>query len=73
MIFFDDVGNNPDDTLLFYYSGHGVPDVDGDIYLASSDTDPDKPYRRGFSLILANILKIMAFNILISDLLGLRT
>ena len=25
------------------------PDVDGDIYLASSDTDPDKPYRRGFS------------------------
>jgi hypothetical protein len=49
MIFFDDVGNNPDDTLLFYYSGHGVPDVDGDIYLASSDTDPDKPYRRGFS------------------------
>ena len=47
--FFDDVRNNPDDTLLFYYSGHGVPDVDGDIYLASSDTDPDKPYRRGFS------------------------
>ena len=47
--FFDDVRNSPDDTLLFYYSGHGVPDVDGDIYLASSDTDPDKPYRRGFS------------------------
>jgi hypothetical protein len=48
--FFDDVKNSPDDTLLFYYSGHGVPDVDGDMYLASSDTDPDKPYRRGFSL-----------------------
>ena len=47
--FFDDIRNIPDDTLLFYYSGHGVPDVDGDMYLASSDTDPDKPYRRGFS------------------------
>ena len=47
--FFDNINNNLDDTLLFYYSGHGVPDDDGDIYLASSDTDPDKPYRRGFS------------------------
>jgi hypothetical protein len=47
--FFDDRRNIPDDTLLFYYSGHGVPDIDGDVYLASSDTDPDKPYRRGFS------------------------
>ena len=47
--FFDDVRNNPDDTLLFYYSGHGVFDIDGDVYLASSDTDPDEPYRRGFS------------------------
>jgi hypothetical protein len=47
--FFDDVRNNLDDTLLFYYSGHGVPDVDGDMYLASSETDPDKPYKRGFS------------------------
>jgi Caspase domain len=47
--FFDDVNNNPDDILLFYYSGHGVPDVDGDTYLASSDLDPDKPYRKGFS------------------------
>ncbi len=25
------------------------PDVDRDIYLASSDIDPDKPYGRGFS------------------------
>ena len=47
--FFDDKRDNPDDTLLFYYSGHGVPGDDGNIYLASSDTDPDKPYRRGFS------------------------
>jgi len=47
--FFDNKRDNPDDTLLFYYSGHGVPGDDGNIYLASSDTDPDKPYRRGFS------------------------
>jgi tetratricopeptide (TPR) repeat protein len=47
--FFDDKRNNLDDTLVFYYSGHGVPDVDGEMYLASSDTDSDKPYRRGFS------------------------
>jgi hypothetical protein len=47
--FFDDRRNSLDDTLVFYYSGHGVPDVDGEMYLASSDTDPDKPYRRGFS------------------------
>ena len=47
--FFDDKRNNLDDTLVFYYSGHGVPDVDGEMYLASSDAEPDKPYRRGFS------------------------
>ena len=47
--FFDDKRNNLDDTLVFYYSGHGVPGDDGDMYLASSDTDPDRPYRRGFS------------------------
>jgi uncharacterized caspase-like protein len=62
---FDNVNNNIDDTLVFYYSGHGVIvltkyilhqlkyivynfSVD-EVYLASSDTDPDKPYRRGFS------------------------
>jgi uncharacterized protein YjbI with pentapeptide repeats len=47
--FFSDIKSNPDDTLLFYYSGHGVPDIDGDIYLASSDINPNEPYRRGFS------------------------
>jgi hypothetical protein len=30
----------PQDTLLMYFSGHGVPDVDGDIYLATSETEP---------------------------------
>ena len=37
------------DTLLFYYSGHGVPDSDGNVYLASTEIDPDVPIKRGFS------------------------
>jgi hypothetical protein len=41
-------GNSSDDTLLFYFSGHGVLDFD-EVYLASSDTDPDEPYKRGYS------------------------
>jgi hypothetical protein len=47
--FFDNSNTKADDTLLFYYSGHGVPDTDGDVYLATSEIDPDSPYRRGFS------------------------
>ena len=34
--FFSDK-NQADVTLLFYYSGHGVSDFDGNTYLASSD------------------------------------
>jgi hypothetical protein len=38
------------DTLLFYYSGHGIPDSSGnDNYLASSEIDPDRPDYRGVS------------------------
>jgi uncharacterized caspase-like protein len=47
--FFTDVNTKAEDTLLFYYSGHGIPDVDGDIYLASSEIDPDAPFINGFS------------------------
>ncbi|HXX97362.1 MAG TPA: caspase family protein [Candidatus Bathyarchaeia archaeon] len=49
--FFVNSRNAPDDTLLFYYSGYVVPDVYGDVYLASSDIDFDNPYRGGFSFV----------------------
>ncbi len=29
---------SPDDTALFYYSGHGIEDIEGNLYLAASDT-----------------------------------
>ncbi|SEA44449.1 caspase family protein [Rubrimonas cliftonensis] len=34
---------HPDDTVLLYYSGHGVRDAHGDLYLALPRTDPDDP------------------------------
>jgi tetratricopeptide (TPR) repeat protein len=36
------------DTLLFYFSGHGVPGKD-DFFLSSSNIDQSKPKMRGFS------------------------
>jgi V8-like Glu-specific endopeptidase len=46
--FFDPDNSTTDDILLFYYSGHGAPGA-GNIYIASSEIDPDKPNRKGFS------------------------
>lgn len=31
--FFTSESIKPEDTLLFYYSGHGIPDSDGDVYI----------------------------------------
>lgn len=45
--FYDDMIKSTD-TLLFYFSGHAVQDID-DTYFASTDIDPDVPQRRGFS------------------------
>jgi hypothetical protein len=45
MNFFHKTGST--DTLLFYFSGHGVPDQYGDTYLATSDIDPDNPMYKG--------------------------
>jgi len=46
--FFKDDDIKSDDTILFYFSGHGVPG-EGDFFLASSNIDPRKPKMRGFS------------------------
>ena len=45
--FFDNPTITPKDTLLFYFSGYCVPDGYGDIFVASSEIDPDNPLRRG--------------------------
>jgi tetratricopeptide (TPR) repeat protein len=47
--FFTDINTKSEDVLLFYYSGHGVPDVNGDVFLASSEINHDAPFRKGFS------------------------
>ena len=47
--FFTDESNQPDDTLVFYYSGHGVPDKFGKTFLAPSDMDSEHPFMTGFS------------------------
>ena len=43
----DDVGSN--DTLLLYYSGHGVPFGRNDYYFVTSETRDDKPDVDGYS------------------------
>ena len=45
--FFTNDNVKPTDMLLFYYSGHGVPDHEGDVFLATSETDPLRPSKRG--------------------------
>ncbi len=47
--FFDNASTQADETLVFYFSGHGIPAPDGDMCFASSEINPDDPYRRGFS------------------------
>ena len=46
--FFDNSSALGNQTLLFYFSGHGVL-FEGDMCLASSEINPDEPYRKGFS------------------------
>jgi hypothetical protein len=46
--FFRNRNVNPKDTLLLYYSGHGVLDAYGDHNLAPSELDPFEPDSKGF-------------------------
>jgi tetratricopeptide (TPR) repeat protein len=46
--FFRDQNIKSKDTLLMYFSGHGIPDGRGDHYLATSEIDPYLPEKRGF-------------------------
>jgi tetratricopeptide (TPR) repeat protein len=46
--FFGDDDIKSDDTLLFYFSGHGVPSKN-DFFLASSNIEPKTPKINGFS------------------------
>ena len=49
---------NSEDTLLFYYSGHGTPSGEGDYYFVTSETDYQKPDVDGFDYdILTKISK----------------
>ena len=45
--FFQDPNTKSKDTLVMYFSGHGIPDGRGSHYLASSDIEPSVPARRG--------------------------
>jgi uncharacterized caspase-like protein len=36
--------------LLFYFSGHGIPSQDGEVYLAMLQVDPKDPLIEGFRL-----------------------
>jgi uncharacterized caspase-like protein len=47
--FFSDPVIHPKDTILFYFSGHGVLGDDGEHYLSTSEIDPNRPRKRGFS------------------------
>ncbi|MDF3820342.1 caspase family protein [Leptospira sp. 96542] len=41
---------NPEDFLIFYFSGHGVVDYNEKVYLLAEDADPKRPFETGISL-----------------------
>jgi hypothetical protein len=55
--FFTEENIKSQDLLLFYYSGHGIPDVDDDVFLASSEINPIQPFRKGF--LFSELTKMM--------------
>ncbi|MFX0199454.1 MAG: caspase domain-containing protein [Candidatus Hodarchaeota archaeon] len=49
----------PSHTLLFYFSGHGIPGLN-DVFLSTPHVDPKRPRARGFSL--SELTKCMALS-----------
>jgi uncharacterized protein YjbI with pentapeptide repeats len=47
--FLTDRSINHKEKLIFYFSGHCIPSDDGEIFLGSSEIDPDIPWLRGLS------------------------
>ena len=56
--FFRDPGIKSKDTLLFYFSGHGVLDNNGNNYFATSNIDPILPYDKGIPFDFLNTLLV---------------
>lgn len=44
-------GRAPADTVLLYYSGHGLPDIHRNFYLSARTTDPGRLRRNGVSSV----------------------
>jgi len=40
----------PQDLLLFYFSGHGIIEDKDNHYLATSDSDPKRPWEKAYSI-----------------------
>ncbi|MEO3819049.1 caspase family protein [Plantactinospora sp. B24E8] len=49
-----------DDVLLLHFSGHGLKDDDGELYLAATDTNPDPEWLRATALPAADVRHAMA-------------
>jgi tetratricopeptide (TPR) repeat protein len=47
-LLFKDPSITSQDTLLFYFAGHGVTDDSGEVFMASSETDSKEPFNGGF-------------------------
>lgn len=52
--FFSDA--HRDDQLLFYYSGHGIQDLNGNLFLGAIDTRSTRPHSSAVGVALLNSL-----------------
>ena|SRR5215469_1791328 len=71
--FFNNKDNRREDTLLFYYSGHGLPDGYGKHFLAPSDVNPNSPFESGIDFEhLQYLAELTQNSVLDSQILGGR-